>query len=156
MKENAQFQLRISLPFCFFLGLLIGLVRLLVLEPSPLAIPFSCSLAHASPMEIRHSVGAGEDLHLLAAYYYRDARQWKRIYQANRDQIKNPNRITPKQVLRIEVADDWKPLMPFPAWMEKVTGVPSLQEASPPQETLPATETSPEEKPEKEESPGEQ
>ncbi|MDH7499057.1 MAG: hypothetical protein QHH30_01565 [candidate division NC10 bacterium] len=156
MKDNAHLKLRTSLFPCLFLGLLIGFVWLLVLGASLVPMSFSAPSAHASPMEIRHSVGAGEDLHLLAAYYYGDARQWKRIYQANRKQIKNPNYITPKQVLRIEVADDWRPLMSFPAWMQRVTGTPSLRESPPAKETpSPAMEKSPEEKPESEEAPGE-
>ena len=100
--------------------------------------------APSSAMEVRHLVGPGEDLHLLAAYYYGDARQWKRIYQANRSQIKNPNRIHIKQVLHIEVPVDWKPPLPFSAWMEKVEGTAPLKGLSPssPPEEKPSAEPS--------------
>ncbi len=87
--------------------------------------------AGSSMMEVRHQVGPGEDLHLLSAYYYGDARQWKRIYQVNRSQIKNANRIHVKQVLRVEVPADWKAPMPFSAWMEKVEGTAPAKEPSP-------------------------
>jgi hypothetical protein len=48
-----------------------------------------------------HEVMPGDNLHLIAGYYYGDARQWERIWQANRDQIPNPNRIKRGSLLRI-------------------------------------------------------
>ncbi len=48
-----------------------------------------------------HQVMPGDDLHLIAGYYYGDARQWERIWEANRDQIRNPNRIQRGALLRI-------------------------------------------------------
>jgi hypothetical protein len=33
----------------------------------------------------------GDNLHLIAGYHYGDARLWDRIWQANRNQIRNPN-----------------------------------------------------------------
>lgn len=56
-----------------------------------------------------HQVKAGENLHLLSAYYYGDARQWKRIWELNRKEIKNPNRINVGQMLKIEVEPGWTP-----------------------------------------------
>jgi hypothetical protein len=84
--------------------------------------PILVKPAAASPLQIGHLVGPGEDLHLLAAYYYGDARQWKKIYRLNRFQIRNPNRIRPQQVLRIDLPDGWKPALPFSAWMKMVKG----------------------------------
>lgn len=56
-----------------------------------------------------HKVGPGENLHILAAYYYGDARAWTRIYEFNRRAIGNPNWIKAGQVLRIEVPPCWVP-----------------------------------------------
>jgi len=56
-----------------------------------------------------HKVGPGENLHILSAYYYGDARAWGRIYNLNRRNIRNPNKIVVGQVLRIEVPPCWTP-----------------------------------------------
>ena len=127
------------------LGLSFGLSLIFLLFGSDaMGRPAAGTDAPSSMMEVRHLVGPGEDLHLLAAYYYGDARQWKKIYQANRSQIKNANRIHVKQVLRIEVPVDWKSPMPFSAWMEKVEGTVPLKEPSPssPPEEKPSAEPS--------------
>jgi hypothetical protein len=56
-----------------------------------------------------HQVGPNEDLHILASYYYGDARAWSRIYELNRKTIRNPNRIKVGQVLRVDVPPCWVP-----------------------------------------------
>ena len=127
------------------LGLSFGLsLGLLFFGPDAMGRPAAATDAGSSTTEVRHLVGPGEDLHLLAAYYYGDARQWKKIYQANRSQIKNPNLIHVKQILRIEVPIDWKPPVPFSAWMEKVEGTAPPKEPSPssPPEEKPSAEPS--------------
>jgi nucleoid-associated protein YgaU len=50
-----------------------------------------------------HVVKKGECLWWIAQYVevYNDAWQWPRIYEANRDQIEDPDLIFPGQVLRI-------------------------------------------------------
>lgn len=50
-----------------------------------------------------HTVIAGEYLSKIASYWeiYNDARQWPRIYRANRDQISDSDLIYPDQVLTI-------------------------------------------------------
>ncbi len=50
-----------------------------------------------------HTVGSGEWLGKIAGYWeiYGDWRKWTRIYEANRDQIKDPDVIYPNQVLSI-------------------------------------------------------
>ncbi len=40
-----------------------------------------------------HSVQRRDTLYSLARLYYNDHRQWKKIYEANRDRIANPNMI---------------------------------------------------------------
>ncbi len=67
-------------------------------EPSRTAIeqPVAYSAPAAdtsmySPSGNMHSVQRRDTLYSLARLYYNDHRQWKKIYEANRDQIANPN-----------------------------------------------------------------
>jgi nucleoid-associated protein YgaU len=46
-------------------------------------------------------VAKGDSLSKIAKHYYGDANQWRRIYDANRDQISNPDLIHPGQNLKI-------------------------------------------------------
>jgi len=58
---------------------------------------------------ILHPVMEGENLHMLAAYYYGDARAWRVIYQYNKKRIRNPNVIRVGQVLQVYVDPCWAP-----------------------------------------------
>jgi nucleoid-associated protein YgaU len=49
----------------------------------------------------QHRVVAGDTLSAIAQQVYGDPALWPRIFEANRDQILNPNLIFPGQVLRI-------------------------------------------------------
>lgn len=51
-----------------------------------------------------HVVAKGESLSKIAKQHYGDANQWRRIYEANRDQISNPDLIHPGQKLKIPSA----------------------------------------------------
>ena len=55
------------------------------------------------PAEI-YTVVAGDSLSKIAKHAYGDANQWRRIFEANRDQIQNPDLIRPGQKLRIPAA----------------------------------------------------
>ncbi|CAN5538693.1 hypothetical protein BH23ACI1_BH23ACI1_23180 [soil metagenome] len=46
-------------------------------------------------------VAKGDSLSKIAKQHYGDANQWRRIYDANRDQISNPDLIHPGQNLKI-------------------------------------------------------
>ena len=48
-----------------------------------------------------YTVVAGDSLSKIAKRFYGDANQWRRIFEANRDQIENPDLIHPGQVFRI-------------------------------------------------------
>ena len=48
-----------------------------------------------------HVVVRGESLSKIAQQVYGDAQLWRRIYDANRDVIKNPDLIEPGQTLKI-------------------------------------------------------
>ncbi len=70
------------------------------------SVPQPVLAAAAEPAEVTHEVQPGDNLHLIAGYYYGDARQWTRIWKANRDQISNPNRIVEGSVLRVPDATE--------------------------------------------------
>ena len=55
----------------------------------------------AAPAEQIYTVVAGDSLSKISKKLYGDANQWKRIFEANRDQIKNPDLIHPGQKLKI-------------------------------------------------------
>lgn len=57
----------------------------------------------STPMETERSytVKAGDSLSRIAEREYGDASQWRRIYEANRQTISNPDLIHPGQVLTI-------------------------------------------------------
>ena len=49
----------------------------------------------------RYTVVAGDSLSKIAKREYGDAQKWRQIYEANRDQIKDPDLIYPGQVFTI-------------------------------------------------------
>ena len=51
--------------------------------------------------EKTYTVVAGDTLSKIAKDEYGDASQWKRIYEANKDTIKNPDLIYPGQTFKI-------------------------------------------------------
>ena len=53
----------------------------------------------------RHDVVNGDTLWDLSARYYGNPFDWRRIWDANRDQVDNPNLILPGQVLNIPDTD---------------------------------------------------
>ena len=48
-----------------------------------------------------HTVKKGESLSLIAKHYYGDLMKYKQIFEANRDQLDNPDKIEVGQVLTI-------------------------------------------------------
>lgn len=48
-----------------------------------------------------YTVKSGDTLSAIARREYGDAGEWRRIYEANRDQIDNPDLIQPGQELKI-------------------------------------------------------
>jgi nucleoid-associated protein YgaU len=51
-----------------------------------------------------YTVVKGDSLSKIAKRFYGDAQQWRRIYEANRDQIQNADLIHPGQTLRVPEA----------------------------------------------------
>jgi len=48
-----------------------------------------------------YTVVAGDNLSKIARHFYGSANAWKRIFDANRDQLSDPDRIRVGQVLKI-------------------------------------------------------
>jgi nucleoid-associated protein YgaU len=48
-----------------------------------------------------YTIAKGDSLSKIAKHFYGDARQWKKIHEANKDLIKNPDLIFPGQVIKI-------------------------------------------------------
>lgn len=57
-----------------------------------------------APAAQTYTVVAGDSLSKIAKRVYGDANQWRRIFEANRDQIENPDLIHPGQKLVIPEA----------------------------------------------------
>ncbi|HYC30758.1 MAG TPA: LysM peptidoglycan-binding domain-containing protein [Gemmatimonadales bacterium] len=53
------------------------------------------------PADQTYTVVKGDSLSKIAKRFYGDAQQWRKIYEANQDQIKNPDLIHPGQTFRI-------------------------------------------------------
>lgn len=58
------------------------------------------------PRETTYTVKSGDSLSAIAKREYGDAGKWKRIYEANRDTIDNPDLIHPGQELRIPAGEN--------------------------------------------------
>jgi nucleoid-associated protein YgaU len=61
----------------------------------------SGSSTTAAPAEQTYTVVSGDTLSKIAKKFYGNANAWNAIFQANKEQIKNPDLIHPGQVLRI-------------------------------------------------------
>lgn len=48
-----------------------------------------------------YEVAAGDNLSKIAKHFYGNANAWKQIFDANRDQLIDPDRIKPGQMLKI-------------------------------------------------------
>lgn len=57
--------------------------------------------ASEAPAGRTYTVVSGDTLSGIAKQFYHDANQWQRIFDANRDVLSNPDRISPGQHLRI-------------------------------------------------------
>lgn len=61
----------------------------------------STPAAPAAPSKRTYTVVSGDSLSKIAQREYGDAQQWRRIFEANRDKISNPDLIHPGQVLTL-------------------------------------------------------
>ena len=98
-------------------------------------------------MKIQHLVKPGESLSMLAGYYYRSGRKWKRIYENNMDKIQNPNLIHPGQVLIIRIPRNWEPPMSYYKWYKAMRGTGTGKAPLPQKASIPAKASIPTEAP---------
>src|SRR5215204_3364973 len=64
-------------------------------------VPASTASPNVADREKTYTVVAGDTLSKIAKREYGDASEWKRIYEANKDTIKNPDLIYPGQTFKI-------------------------------------------------------
>ncbi len=64
-------------------------------------IRIDSSLPSPAPKEQHYTVKAGDTLSKISKQVYGDANRYMKIFEANTDQLKDPNQIKPGQVLRI-------------------------------------------------------
>jgi nucleoid-associated protein YgaU len=65
-------------------------------------LSLSPGAARCEAQSVEHTIRPGDNLHLIAGYYFGDPRQWKIVWKSNRQTIAGPNRLVPGKVLRIE------------------------------------------------------
>ena len=56
--------------------------------------------------ERSYTVAEGDSLSHIAKHFYGKASRWPLIFEANRDQLKDPDKIRPGQVLKIPASPD--------------------------------------------------
>lgn len=61
----------------------------------------SSTAPSSAPPGQTYTVKKGDSLSKIAKRVYGDAQQWRKIYEANRDLIENPDLIHPGQVLKL-------------------------------------------------------
>ena len=70
-------------------------------DPAAASPPAPSSTGTTGNTSDTYVVVAGDSLSKIAKRQYGDMNQWRRIYEANRDQIKDPDLIHPGQKLTI-------------------------------------------------------
>jgi hypothetical protein len=96
--------------------------------------------ASAAAQDALHEVVAGDALRSMAGYYYGDTRQWERIWNANRDQIRNPNRV--ERGLLLLIPDAKPPAEPYADFLARIRPIAAM--ATTPQIAVPPIPRSPE------------
>ncbi|MGJ0485264.1 MAG: YidB family protein [Methylomicrobium sp.] len=69
--------------------------------PAPVSVAPSASAPATASSGKTYTVVSGDTLSGIAKRFYNDANQWPRIFDANRNILSNPDRISPGQNLRI-------------------------------------------------------
>lgn len=66
--------------------------------------------ARCASQTVEHTIRSGDNLHLIAGYYYGDPRQWKKIWKTNRKSLVRPNNLVPGRVLLVDspTGDGWR------------------------------------------------
>lgn len=69
---------------------------------------------------ITHEVEEGDNLYVIAGYYYKDPRQWKRVFDLNSAMLTDPDLIMPGTLLKIEAdpAKQWH--IPYGEFLSRI------------------------------------
>jgi len=78
--------------------------------------------ARCEDQAVEHTIRSGDNLHLIAGYYYGDPRQWKMIWKTNRKTLAGPNRLRPGKILRIVGSPDDSLLGSYDDFRSRVRG----------------------------------
>ena len=78
--------------------------------------------ARCAERTIEHTIRSGDNLHLIAGYYYGNPRQWKRIWKSNHKQLAGPDQLVPGKVLRIDGESDDGSLGTYDDFRARVDG----------------------------------
>jgi nucleoid-associated protein YgaU len=71
-------------------------------EKKPAPTPPQSQQQNAPAQSAReYTIKSGDSLSKIAKQYYGNAADWQKIYNANKDQIKNPDMIFPGQKIKI-------------------------------------------------------
>jgi hypothetical protein len=80
----------------------------------------AASVPASASQDVMHEILPGDCLHLIAGYYYGDARLWERIWEANRQVVRNPNVLASGALL--VVPDAGVPPEPYPDFTARAIG----------------------------------
>jgi nucleoid-associated protein YgaU len=69
---------------------------------------------------ITHEVAERDNLSLLAGYYYKDPRQWKRVFDRNSAMLTDPNLIVPGTLLKIETDPESQWDIPYGEFLSRI------------------------------------
>lgn len=92
----------------------------LVLAVVMAAPPAARAAATQESRDLMHEVQGGDCLHLIAGYYYGDARMWERIWHANRHLVRDPNVLVSGSLLLVPNAT--VPPEPYPDFTARAIG----------------------------------
>jgi hypothetical protein len=95
-------------------------VLLLVVGTAVVAPPSSSAVSAPGSHDVMHEVLPGDCLHLIAGYYYGDARLWDRVWKANKQVVRNPHVLEVGSVLL--VPDASAPGQPYPDFTARAKG----------------------------------
>lgn len=69
---------------------------------------------------ITHEVGERDTLSVIAGYYYKDPRQWKRVFEHNSAMLTDPNLIFPGTLLKIEADPERQWDIPYGEFVSRI------------------------------------
>lgn len=78
--------------------------------------------ARSAGPSVQHRIRTGDNLHLIAGYYYRDPRQWRRIWKLNRAGLAGPSKLVPGRMLAVDLDPGRSWEIPYEEFRSRVRG----------------------------------